>query len=315
MQLGADHVRVRVPATSANLGPGFDAMGLALARHDIVEVRALGSADVVVEVEGEGAGEVPHDASHLVVRALRAALEMAGAPLTGLHLSCTNRIPHGRGLGSSAAAVVAGILAARGLVADPTVLDDRTALQLATEFEGHPDNAAPAILGGATIAWESAAPGREGASAVRLDVDPRLAVTALVPSARLATSHARGVLPARVPHADAAFNSGRSALLVEALTRRPELLWDATEDRLHQEYRSSVMAGSAELVRALRAAGEAAVVSGAGPTVLVLSSREERSRLDAVLTELLDGVPDWEVHRPEVDVDGAIVERLGVPPQ
>ncbi|WP_265521888.1 homoserine kinase [Oerskovia flava] len=310
MQLGADHVRVRVPATSANLGPGFDALGLALGLHDVLEVRALASDEVVVDVVGEGAGEVPGDASHLVVRALRAALELAGAPQTGLHLTCENQVPHGRGLGSSAAAVVAGIVAARALVADPEVLDDATVLRLATQFEGHPDNAAPAILGGATVAWTSAAPGHEGARAVRLAVHPDLEATVLVPSARLATSHARGVLPASVPHADAALNAGRAALLVEAIARRPELLLEATEDRLHQSYRSGVMPTSWELVQALRAEGLAATVSGAGPTVLVLSASAERPRLDAVVDDLLSGADEWEPRRLAIDEDGVRAERV-----
>ncbi len=303
-------MRVRVPATSANLGPGFDALGLALGRYDLVEVRALANNDVVVHVSGEGAGEVPSDASHLVVRALRAALETVGAPQTGLELYCENRIPHGRGLGSSAAAVVAGIMAARALVADPAALDDQTALRIATDFEGHPDNAAPAILGGATIAWESEVPGRQGATAVRLEVDPRIEVTALVPVARLATSHARGVLPAMVPHADAAFNAGRSALLIEALTRRPELLWEATADRLHQDYRASVMTASAQVVLALRTQGLAAVVSGAGPTVLVFTTAAERDRLEAAFVDLFGGARDWAIIRPGVDTQGAVAERL-----
>lgn len=310
MQLGADHVRVRVPATSANLGPGFDALGLALARHDVVEVRALASDEVVVEVEGEGAGEVPGDETHLVVRALREALDVAGAPQTGLHLRCVNRIPHGRGLGSSAAAVVAGIVAARALVADPAVLDDATALRLASAIEGHPDNAAPALLGGATVAWVAGGPVR-GARAVRLDVHPDLRATVLVPSARLATSRARGVLPATVPHADAAFNAGRSALLVEALTRRPDLLLEATEDRLHQDYRADVMAASAEVVGALRAEGIAATVSGAGPTVLVLSDAAEAERVTRVAAALLAGLPEWDVLGVEVDAQGVVAERLG----
>ncbi|WP_086150771.1 homoserine kinase [Cellulosimicrobium sp. KWT-B] len=309
MQLGADHVRVRVPATSANLGPGFDALGLALALHDVLDVRALASDDVVVDVEGEGAGEVPGDESHLVVRALRAALDVAGAPQTGLHLTCVNRVPHGRGLGSSAAAVVAGIVAARALVADPSVLDDDVALGLATAIEGHPDNAAPALLGGATVAWESGTPGA-GARAVRLDVHPDLRATVLVPSARLATSRARGVLPAQVPHADAAFNAGRSALLVEALTRRPDLLLDATDDRLHQGYRAGVMPTTSELVRALRGRGLAATVSGAGPTVLVLSAAERLDEVAGVADELVGGSADWSVRRLDVDTRGVVVERL-----
>jgi len=309
MQLGADHVRVRVPATSANLGPGFDALGLALARHDVLEVRALATDAVVVEVEGEGAGEVPGDASHLVVRALRAALDVAGAPQTGLHLRCVNRIPHGRGLGSSAAAVVAGIVAARELVADRSALDDEVALRLASELEGHPDNAAPALLGGATVAWDSVAAG--GARAVRLDVHPDLRATVLVPSARLATSRARGVLPQHVPHADAAFNAGRAALLVEALTRRPDLLLEATDDRLHQGYRADVMPSTSELVRALRAEGVAATVSGAGPTVLVLGDVAGARHAARVAAELVGGAPDWAVHEVEIDQRGVVGERVG----
>ena len=308
MQLGADHVRVRVPATSANLGPGFDALGLALALHDVLEVRALATDEVVVDVEGEGAGEVPGDETHLVVRALRAALDVAGAPQTGLHLTCVNRVPHGRGLGSSAAAVVAGVVAARALVADPSVLDDDVALGLATAIEGHPDNAAPALLGGATVAWDAGQGDRP--RAVRLDVHPDVRATVLVPSARLATSRARGVLPTHVPHADAAFNAGRAALLVEALTRRPDLLLDATDDRLHQAYRADVMPSSFELVQELRARGLAATVSGAGPTVLVLSTPHGLEEVARVADSLVGGTADWAVHRLDVDTRGVVGERL-----
>lgn len=306
MQLGADHVVVRVPATSANLGPGFDAMGLALALHDELEVELLAADEAVVDVEGEGAGEVPTGEDHLVVRALRHTLELAGAPRTGLRLRCANRIPHGRGLGSSAAAVVAGVVAARALLADPHVLDAATMLRIATEFEGHPDNAAPAILGGATLAWH----GTGGARAVDLEVDPRIEATVLVPDARLATSRARGVLPELVPHVDAAFTAGRAGLLVEALARRPELLLDATEDRLHQDYRASVMVASAELVRALRAEGLAAAVSGAGPTVLVLTSGGGTRHLDGVLSGLIDATAGWRAVRPGIATEGATARRV-----
>jgi homoserine kinase len=301
MQLGADHVVVRVPATSANLGPGFDALGLALGVHDELEVRLVASDEVVVDVVGEGAGEVPSGEDHLVVRALRHTLELVGAPLTGLHLRCANRIPHGRGLGSSAAAVVSGIVAARALLADPHALDATAVLRIATEFEGHPD-----IRGGATVAWQSA----DGPRAVDLELDARIQATVLVPEARLATSRARGVLPAQVPHADAAFTAGRAALLVEALARRPELLLDATEDRLHQDYRAGVMAASSELLRALRAEGVAATVSGAGPTVLALTTAEQTPVLDAVLADLLDGVAGWRALRPGIDTDGARARRV-----
>lgn len=309
MRLGADHVRVQVPATSANLGPGFDALGLALEHRDEIEVRALGSADVVVDVVGEGAGEVPTGADHLVVRSLRAALEHVGAPLSGLHLRCTNRIPHGRGLGSSAAAVVAGILAARALVADPDALDDTTALQLATQFEGHPDNAAPALLGGATVAWSE--PG--GARAVALDVHPEITPLVLVPDHCLATHTARRVLPSAVPHPDAAFTAGRAALLVEALTRRPDLLLPATAEKLHQTYRMEVMPQSMAIVSALRASGVPAVISGAGPTVLILSTAGRVDAHRALVEDLLvdrGATADWRVLTLPVARTGGTVQRL-----
>ncbi|NMR19941.1 homoserine kinase [Cellulomonas fimi] len=311
MRLGSDHVRVVVPATAANLGPGFDSLGLALGIHDELEVRALGSPDVVVEVTGEGAREVPDDDTHLVVRALRLALDHVGAPQTGVHLTCTNRIPHGRGLGSSAAAAVAGILAARGLIADPEALDDAVALRLANELEGHPDNAAPALLGGATVAWCDV----DGPHAVRLEPADVLTPVLLVPPDRLATSHARSVLPTRVPHGDAAFQAGRAALLVEALTRRPDLLLPATEDMLHQQYRAAVMAQTLGLVGALRERGVAAVVSGAGPTVLVLARAAAAGAgtdADDVISDVLaEACGDWQVVSPGVDGGGAHVARVG----
>jgi homoserine kinase len=318
VRLGADRVRVRVPATSANLGPGFDALGVALALHDELEVRALGSAGVTVEVTGEGAGEVPDDETHLVVQALRAALDHVGAPQTGLHLVCHNRIPHGRGLGSSAAAVVAGIVAARELVAEPDALPDETVLALATAMEGHPDNAAPAILGGATIAWTDTVTGTVGAT--RIAVHPDVAPVAVVPSAQLSTKAARGVLPRSVPHVDAAFQAGRAALLVHALGSEPALLLAATEDRLHQEYRRAVMRDSMALVDALRSHGVPAVVSGAGPTVLALARRTgittgpdgvEGTDADAALEAAFGGaMGGWRIVPLAVDTVGVLGEKL-----
>ncbi|HEY3436657.1 MAG TPA: homoserine kinase [Actinotalea sp.] len=310
MRLQSDHVRVRVPATSANLGPGFDALGLALAHYDEIEVKALGSSEVTVEVSGEGSGDLPTGEDHLVVRAIRAALDEVGAPQVGLHLTCLNAIPHGRGMGSSAAAVVGGILAARMLISEPEALDDRTALRLATAFEGHPDNAAPALLGGVTVAWE----GPAGPRATVLPVHPDVRPVVLVPSGRCATRTARGVLPATVPHGDAAFTAGRAALLVQALCHRPDLLWDATEDRLHQGYRASVMPATWHLVSALRAAGQAAVVSGAGPSVLVLeraADGDEGERVRAqVLAELgATGADGWVSLAPGIATAGAVAER------
>jgi homoserine kinase len=288
-------VLVRVPATSANLGPGFDALGLALSLHDEVEVRVTRSG-LRVEVFGEGAGSVARDESHLVVRAMAEAFDLLGGRPSGLEVACGNRIPHGRGLGSSAAAIVAGVVAARALAIDGAArLDDTALLALATEIEGHPDNVAACLLGGLTVAWTETG----GARAVRLEPASGLAAVAFVPAAPVSTAQVRRLLPDCVPHADAALTAGRSALLVAALTGRPELLLPATEDRLHQNYRAQAMPDSAALVAALRADGVPAVVSGAGPSVLALVSTTDADRVAAlappgfavrVLAPDLDGV-------------------------
>jgi homoserine kinase len=260
---------VRAPATSANLGPGFDALGLCLGLYDDLEATTTATG-LLVEVSGAGADEVPTDEGHLVVRSLRAALDAMDVPQPGLTLSAVNRIPHGRGLGSSAAAIVAGIQLAAGLYPDHA-LTAQAALSLADAIEGHPDNVAACLLGGLTIAWTDEA----GAHATRLDVDVRVSAHVLVPSQAVSTEVARAVLPAEVPHRDAAANAGRSALLVAALTKDPSLLLAATEDRLHQRYRGPAMPESLALVDRLRADGVAAAVSGAGPSVLVLRSDED----------------------------------------
>jgi homoserine kinase len=264
-----EQVRVRVPATSANLGPGFDALGLALDLVDDLRARVAGSG-LRVDVTGSGE-ELPRDENHLVVRAMRAAFARLGGQPDGLELACTNRIPHGRGLGSSAAAIVGGILLARALVADgDALLPDAQALALASELEGHPDNVAPALLGGLTIAWLDEAHGGT-ARAVRLECHARVRPVVFVPPFEASTEQARGLLPASVPHADAAANAGRAALLVAALTTAPEHLLAATGDLLHQQYRAPAMPASAALVASLRRDGVPAVISGAGPTVLVLA--------------------------------------------
>jgi homoserine kinase len=264
-----------VPATSANLGPGFDTAGLALALYDDVVVRVADSG-LVVDVAGEGAGDVPRDKRHLVVKSLRAAFDRLGGQPRGLEVICANRIPHARGLGSSSAAIVAAVVAARALVlGGEELLDDRACLELAAELEGHPDNVAACLHGGVTFAWSTAA----GARVVRLDAHVELAPVAFVPSTRSSTRKVRGLLPETVPHADAAFNAARAALLPVALTRDPGLLLAATEDRLHQSYRASAMPRTATLVAGLRADGVPAVVSGAGPTVLALTLRAERQAL------------------------------------
>ena len=296
MRLRDGPVRVQVPATSANLGPGFDAAGLALALHDHVQVRVTGTG-LTVEVSGEGADEVARDEGNLVVSSLRAAFDRLGGQPPGLAVACRNRIPHARGLGSSSAAIVAAVLAARALVVDgEALLDDDAVLQLANELEGHPDNVAACLRGGATFAWERAGI----AGVVRHDVHPDLAPVAFVPSLQSSTKAVRGLLPATVPYADAVLNASRAALLPHALAVDPSLLHVATEDRLHQGSRAPAMPETAALVGALRSQGIAAVVSGAGPTVLALVTRDARAAL-------LVPRPGWTVLALDVEPHGARV--------
>jgi homoserine kinase len=289
-------VRVTVPATSANLGPGFDSLGLALDLRDELEAELTGSG-LVVDVTGEGAGAVPLDEDHLVVRAMRAAFDVLGGQPAGLSLRCRNSIPHARGLGSSSAAIVGGLVLARALVEEGSRrLDDAAVLALAVELEGHPDNVAPALHGGFVV---SGTDDREEVYAVGAPVDARIGTAVFVPPEPLSTQVARGLLPQSVPHADAAADAGRAALLVAALAGRPDQLWRATRDYLHQDYRRPAMTASLDLVDRLRADGHAAVVSGAGPSVLVLLPG--RDDLAAYCPE------GWTHLRLAVDTRGAVV--------
>ncbi|MEV2223349.1 homoserine kinase [Nocardia vinacea] len=280
-------VTARVPASSANLGPGFDSLGMALGIYDEIEVRTTDSG-LTIRVEGEGADDVPWGPSHLVVRAIERGLEAAGVWADGLDVVCRNVIPHSRGLGSSASAVVGGLAAGCGLAAklDPALaIGSDQLVQLASEFEGHPDNAAASVLGGIVVSWtETAADAaNDGAvaldhgrvyRAVRLDPHPTLRPVVLIPEERSSTAHTRGLLPEVVPHGDAAFNVSRAALAVVALTQRTDLLLPATADRLHQTQRAPALPLTTEWIARLRAAGIAATVSGAGPTVLALGTSE-----------------------------------------
>ncbi len=291
--------RVQVPATSANLGPAFDAAGLSLGLYDEVLVHSTASG-CSVEVHGEGAADLPTDESHLVLRAVRAGLDAAGVAQPGLALRATNRIPHGRGLGSSAAATVAGLLVAAALARAAGVeqaLPGSELLGLASDFEGHADNVGAALLGGLTLVWSDA---RGQVQASRLPVDDRVSPVVLVPSETLSTARARGMIPSSVPHRVAAFNVGRTALLVSALTAHPELLLAATEDHLHQPYRAGAFPESMALVERLRARGMAAVISGAGPSVLVLGTDDTAADIAATDLEA-----SWVARRLDVDADGA----------
>lgn len=288
-------VRVQVPATSANLGPAFDCAGLALTCHDVVEF-AVESSGLSVAVSGVGAAELPTGEEHLVVRAFRAACDELGWRPPGLRVTARNAIPQGRGMGSSAAAVVAGILGAWSCCPDVGDVDQAAALRLASELEGHPDNVAACLLGGATLSWLT----DDGVGVARLAVDPIVRPVVLVPPGTLSTHLARGLLPDVVPHADAAHAAGRAALLAHALTTDPALLLPATEDRLHQSQRAAGMPESVALVSRLRGYGHAAVVSGAGPSILVLSTGTP----EAVVGLTPEG---WTALVLEVDAHGARV--------
>ena len=275
----ATMAQISVPSTSANLGPGFDAFGLALEMRDRYAAAVLDEPNFDIDVSGEGADEVKLDKNNLVIRAMLRGFEHMGQKPRGIALRALNVTPHGRGLGSSSSAIVGGLALSRALVhGGENLLTDEEMITLATELEGHPDNVAAAILGGATIAWMEDGIGK----AVSTPVHASIKALAFIPTAALSTSKARKVLPEMVPHADAAQNAGRAALLVHALSVRPDLLFTATQDLIHQQYRKSVMPKSYELVQRFRAAGVAATISGAGPSVLVLHTGNETESLEMI---------------------------------
>ncbi len=271
--------QVSVPASIANVGPGFDSLAIAVELRDQYVAQILDDETFDIDVAGEGADSVARDKKNLVLKAMFHGFDFLGGKPAGIALRQLNEIPHGRGLGSSAAAIVGGLALSRSLVLNGNqLMSDEDLIALATDLEGHPDNVAAATLGGATIAWNEERLGVTTGLAIRTHVDPRISLLALVPDSELSTSKARKALPESVPHQDAAFNVARSSLLVHALGSRPDLLHTATEDRLHQQYRRDVMPKSFDLVAKLRAAGVAAVISGAGPTVVVFESGDATER-------------------------------------
>lgn len=308
-------VHVCVPASSANLGPGFDSIGLALGIWDECTATVTDEPGLVIEVDGQGAGEVPLDERHLVYRSMLTAwdhLDPADAVEVppGLHLRCRNAVPHGRGLGSSATAIVTGIAAAQGLCrasrADDRPFDLAFTNDIASMVEGHPDNASASVYGGMTLSW-SDDPGETAKAAtttVRVPLHPDVVPVVFIPSETLSTAKARSVLPSHVRLADAAYNSARAALLVHSMRHAPEHLLSATQERLHQEARRPSYPHSMELVDRLRREGHAAVVSGAGPSVLVLATT---STSDAVLAHAADA---WAALAPGVPHEGVIVREV-----
>ncbi len=295
-------VTVRVPATSANLGPGFDTLGLALSLYDELTVTVRDTPGATVTVLGVGEGEVATDETNLVVRAIAHSFAAYDQPLPGLDLVARNAIPHGRGLGSSGAAIVSGIMAAKGLLEGIVDIDSGALLSLATALEGHPDNVAPALFGGLTIAWTTDSGPQHKKLIVHRGVSPLVAV----PEGTMSTELARGLRPVSVPHEDAIFNVSRSALLIAALIQSPELLLAATEDKLHQSYRAAAMPETEALLNELRSQGLPAVVSGSGPSILVLCSDPAQRLVAAEVVAKHSGTA-WQSLLLAVDFKGATV--------
>ena len=299
-------VHVRVPATSANLGPGFDALGLALALYN--EVTAAEADSVSVRVEGEGAGRLPPNGHNVVARGVRQAYEAAGRPFQGVALTCVNRVPPARGLGSSAAAWVGGLVAGNVLLGSP--LDHQALLALAARAEGHPDNVAAALLGGLTVAYG----GADGARALSLPVPPGLRFIVLVPEVSMPTAEARAILPQSVPRADAVFNVQRVALLLASLQAgRVDLLPAALEDRLHEPYRLRLFPWMTAVTTAARAAGAlGCVLSGAGPSLLAVAPGDaEAAAVSRAMEQTLDRAGVKGTARSlAVDTQGAVSRIL-----
>jgi homoserine kinase len=300
-------VRVRVPATSANLGPGFDALGLALGLYN--DVVAEPGEGLTVRVEGEGAGELARDARNVVARGVEAAFRAAGQPFRGCVLTCVNRIPLARGLGSSAAAWVAGLLAGNALLGQPLGRD--RVLSLAAEAEGHPDNVAAALYGGLTVCCR----GPDGTLAVALPVPARLRWVVLVPELAASTAEARAVLPAAVPLQDAVFNLQRVALLLASvLVDRPDALARALEDRLHEPFRRRLFPWIVPVAAAAREAGAlGCVLSGAGPSLLaVVDGEGSAASVARAMERALAGAGVRGIaHQLPVDLHGAVVDVVG----
>lgn len=300
-------ISVSVPATTANLGPGYDCLGLALGVADILEVETTADAAVSVTVTGEGAATLPTDATHLIARTILERWAELGLQASGLRITATNVIPHGRGMGSSAAAIVSALTAADVLAPEELRGGDAGIFQASARWEGHPDNVAPAVFGGLTISWEQESVFRTECASIHPGIVPVIAI----PEIELSTHEARTLLPATVPHAVAAANSARTALLMHALANEPRLLLEGTVDYLHQEFRAPAMRHSASLIAALRAGGFPAMVSGAGPTVLVLApDADTATAAQQLISAHIAGDPSvsWRVLMPGIDIAGARVE-------
>ena len=263
---------LRIPATTANLGPGFDTFGLALTLYNRIRVETTGSdGGISVSVRGEGEGQIPTDERNLIFVAIRAFFERIGRPIPGLKIDAENKIPLARGLGSSASAVVGGLVAANLLSGSP--LSNADLIHLATQIEGHPDNAVACVLGGFTAAAQS-----DGkVTTIRTSLEKRIRAVVAIPTFELETLKARSALPASVSMQDAVYNVSHTALMAIALAKGDfEVVRAAMKDRLHQPYRASFIPGMTRVFEGAMGAGAlGAAISGAGPALIALVEEQE----------------------------------------
>lgn len=301
--------KIKVPATSANLGPGFDCAGIAVGLYDELEIRTT-ETGFSAEIEGEGRNYLPTDARHLIITQIRSRLERLGWHLPGLKLKAVNRIPHSRGLGSSAAAHIAAAMAVKALLPPDCNISNEDLLQWASEAEGHPDNVAPAVYGGLTFSWNAPDASGDVYHCVKLAPHPEITPVVAIPAKPLSTAAARTLLPSTVPYTEAVSNASRAALLAPAMTTHPELLFAATEDWLHQQYREPSMPETLSHISALRAEGHAAVVSGAGPTLCVFAATaaESQTVVAKLQQRAAKSEQHWDVRILPVDTEGATIE-------
>ena len=269
-------VLVKVPATTANLGPGFDALGLALDLWNEAEFIATNDQQISLTIEGEGKDILPSDANNAIVEAALQVYELAGKSCDGMHIHCTNRVPLGSGLGSSSAALLTGMLGANAMLGEPFSREE--ILKLAIETEGHPDNVAPAMLGGlaASIIHES------HVVSLRLTLTGQhrpIHITVVLPDFDFPTKQARAILPKQVERKDAIHNISRAVIVTEAFRLGDlDMLGEAMSDRLHQPYRIPLIPGAQAAMEAMKRAGASAVaLSGAGPSLIAFSSKRERA--------------------------------------
>ncbi|WP_153502806.1 homoserine kinase [Cumulibacter manganitolerans] len=295
-------VTARIPATTANLGPGFDCMGLSLAIYDTVSVEAAAGERDEVVIEGIGADTLPRDGTHMVLATMRELFALEGWQVPPVRLSCHNRIRHGQGLGSSASAIVAGLLTGKAY-AETLGYDvhDVDLVQIGSDIDGHPDNVAPCLNGGLNVSWEDA----DGWGVAHLDPHPDIRAILAIPTTVLSTKVARGLIPEMVSHRDAVRNSSRAALCIHAFTTDPALLLPATQDYLHQRYRASAYPDSYALVERMRAVGIAAAISGAGPAVIMFVTGEEHDAV--VATEVAAARGGFELMPVGIDLGGAVL--------